>query len=86
MKPEYKNLVHKATLIIAASLGMLCNTACNSDDVDEDSYYTFTGETVASYCENRPESFSIFSNIIKDSGLEPLLSTYGHYTCFIPND
>src|SRR5574344_149324 len=65
---------------------MIVLVACNSDSISGDSYYTFTGETVASYCESRPSTFSIFSKIIKESGEEALLSTYGHFTCFIPTD
>lgn len=57
-----------------------------SEDMTEDSYYTFTDETIASYCENRPSTFSIFSQIMKDAGEESLLSSYGHYTAFIPTD
>lgn len=60
--------------------------SCTSDDVSGDSYYTFTGETVTSYCENRPANFSIFSKIVKDAGYSQLLSVYGNYTCFIPTD
>lgn len=85
MRPEYKSMIHRLLFGLAASLAMIC-VACDSDDLDDDNFYTFTGETVASYCENRPSSFSVFSQIIKDSGLEPLLSTYGHYTCFIPTN
>lgn len=60
--------------------------SCSSDDVENDSYYTFTGETVAGFCENRPSTFSVFSAIVEGAGLESLLSVYGHYTAFIPTD
>ncbi len=56
------------------------------DNVSTDSYYTFTEQTVASYCENNPEHFSVFSQLLKDAGEEPLLASYGHYTAFIPTD
>lgn len=62
-----------------------CFASC-SDNVSEDSYYTFTDETVASYCENRPSTFSVFSQLMKDTGEESLLASYGHYTAFIPTD
>ena len=65
-------------------LGLL--SSCDSDSLSDDSYYTFTGETVASYVENRPDSFAVFSQIVKDAGENALLSTYGHYTAFIPTD
>ncbi len=79
MKPGRRNI-----LLLACSV-LLC-AACSSDDIDNESYYTFTGETVASYCENRPSTFSIFTAIIHDADLESLLSVYGHYTAFIPTD
>ncbi len=67
-----------------ATVLALVATGCN-DDVNDDSYYTFTGNTVASYCASS-ESYSIFTSLLSDTGLESLLSTYGHYTCFLPND
>lgn len=71
-------------------MGMLLGAAtflssC-TDNVSEDNYYTFTDETVASYCENRPSTFSVFSQLMKDAGEETLLASYGHYTAFIPTD
>jgi len=59
--------------------------SCNSDKITSDSFYTFTGETVASFCEKNPEC-SIFSKIINETDTYSLLSTYGHYTCFAPTD
>lgn len=56
-----------------------------TDEVDDDSYYTFTGYTLASYCDETAEC-SIFGNLIKDTGKEALLSSYGHYTGFIPTN
>ena len=72
------------------AMGMLLGAAtflssC-TDNVSEDNYYTFTDETVASYCENRPSTFSVFSQLMKDAGEETLLASYGHYTAFIPTD
>lgn len=56
-----------------------------SDEVNDDSYYTFTGNTVASYCASS-EEYSTFASLLADTGLESLLSTYGHYTCFLPTN
>lgn len=56
-----------------------------SDDVNDDSYYTFTGDTVSSYCASS-ESYSTFASLLSDTGLESVLSTYGHYTCFLPSN
>lgn len=63
----------------------LLTSACNSDNMAKESMYTFTGETVASFCENNPE-LSLFSKMIKDCDATTLLSTYGHYTCFPPTN
>lgn len=52
MKLSYKHIL--------ISLATVMPAAC-SDDVAEEAYYTFTGETVASYCEANPETFSIFT-------------------------
>lgn len=58
--------------------------SCN-EDVNDDAYYTFTGNTVASYAASA-EGFSTFSRLLKETGTEVLLSSYGHYTCFMPTD
>lgn len=70
--------------LLLALLGGGTLASC-SDDVDDSSYYTFTGYTLASYCEETPEC-STFGRLIKDTGKEPLLASYGHYTGFIPTD
>lgn len=70
--------------LLLALLGGGTLASC-SDDVDDSSYYTFTGHTLASYCEETPEC-STFGRLIKDTGKEPLLASYGHYTGFIPTD
>ncbi|MDE6856579.1 MAG: fasciclin domain-containing protein, partial [Muribaculaceae bacterium] len=71
-----------AAVLAAASLmgGMGC-----SESMNDDSYYTFTGNTVASFCST-DESYSTFASLLEDTGLDALLATYGHYTCFLPDD
>ncbi len=69
---------------LSVALVAFVTTGC-SDDVNDDSYYTFTGDTVASYCASLPTT-STFATMLSDTGLEALLSTYGHYTCFLPSD
>ena len=56
-----------------------------SEKIDESNLYTFTGETIADYLSNN-EEFSEFNAIIKQAGLEQLLSAYGNYTCFVPTN
>ncbi len=58
--------------------------ACE-DSVDSEHYYTFTGEMMSDYINNRPE-YSDFARIVERADLMDLLSTYGHYTCFLPSN
>lgn len=70
-----------------------CLTSCNNDDIPDESYYTFTGETLGQYLENRPEEYSEFSKVLKrcklkeeGSTLESLMNAYGSFTCFAPDN
>lgn len=74
----------KSMLAAAFIAGAGAFVSC-SDDVDEGAYYTFTGDTVCSYIENDPQ-YSTFAAMIHRTGVSSLLSTYGHYTLFLPND
>lgn len=56
-----------------------------SDDTTGDAYYSFKGEMLSDYLNNRPQ-YSEFAEIVKRAGLTDLLSAYGHYTCFLPSD
>lgn len=59
--------------------------SCDSDDIEGDAMYTFTGETVASFCQNDPE-LTDFYQLITKCGADALLEVYGHYTCFAPSN
>ncbi|MDE5625379.1 MAG: fasciclin domain-containing protein, partial [Muribaculaceae bacterium] len=48
-------------------------------------FYTFTGQTVNSFC-HEDSRFTIFARLLDDTGNAGLLSTYGHYTLFLPTD
>jgi len=68
-------------------LGIVCSmgfVACE-DDLNTENYYTFTGEMMSDYITTRPQ-FSSFSTIVQRAELMDLLSTYGHYTCFAPDN
>ncbi|MDE6079265.1 MAG: fasciclin domain-containing protein [Duncaniella sp.] len=69
---------------LCAGVLALGAAAC-SDEVNDDSYYTFTGDTVASYCGSS-DDYSVFAQLLADTELSSLLSTYGHYTCFLPDN
>ena len=59
-------------------------TSC-SDEPDSEYFYTFNGEMMSDYLINRSE-YSGFTKIVERANLMDLLATYGHYTCFAPND
>ena len=58
------------------------------EELQTENYYTFTGETITDYVENR-ESLSMFADVLRRTS-EPcmieLLDAYGQYTCFIPDN
>ena len=58
------------------------------EELQTENFYTFTGETITDYVENR-ESLSMFADVLRRTS-EPcmldLLDAYGTYTCFIPDN
>ncbi|MBE6303038.1 MAG: hypothetical protein E7089_03780 [Bacteroidales bacterium] len=68
--------------ILAVALSIL---AC-TEEIDESNRYTFTGETVADYMLHRSDKYSHFIKILKQANLMSLLSTYGQYTLFLPDN
>lgn len=70
--------------LIALSAGSLSLTSC-WDEQHPGTYYTFTGQTVASDLASKPD-YSDFVLILKKSGVWNNLITYGHNTCFAPNN
>ena len=79
MKTKYSLLF--ITGLVA--LGLL--DSCRDDQIKDDAFYTFIGESVTSFCEENAE-LSIFTRIVEESGYKSLLALYGHYTCFAPTD
>lgn len=59
-------------------------TSC-SDEPDDQYYYSFTGEMMSDYLKNRSQ-YSQFTAIVERAGMMELLSSYGHFTCFVPNN
>ena len=74
-------LFKKIILSVACGLGLF---AC-SDNMESEHYYTFTGEMMSDYITTR-EQYSDFATIVKRAELMDLLSSYGHYTCFLPSN
>ncbi len=87
MKIHIINNIKKAFGIVAALCvaSPLALTSC-SDDPDAENYYTFTGEMISNYLDNRPEQFSEFTSILKKSGMYGMMATYGTYTCLAPTN
>ncbi len=71
--------------IIFISILIISIFAC-TDEIDKSNRYTFTGETIADYMLNRSDKYSHFINILKRAELLTLLSTYGQYTLFLPDN
>ena len=68
--------------ILAIALSIV---AC-TEEIDKSNRYTFTGETVADFMLNRSDKYSHFINLLERANLWGLLSTYGQYTLFLPNN
>lgn len=69
---------------LCCAVVVLFSQGC-SDDPTGDSYYSFTGEMMSDYLTNRPQ-YSEFAYIVDQAGLTDLLSAYGHYTMFLPDN
>ena len=73
-----------ALMALAAFMATGSMTSC-SDEPDSQYFYTFTGEMLSDYISNR-EQYSEFKYIVEKADLMDLLSTYGRYTCFLPDN
>ena len=79
-------IYHQALVVFATffvTLSML--TGCK-ENIDESNLYTFTGETIEDFLANRDDQYSSFNYILKRIGYDKILSAYGQYTCFAPNN
>ena len=56
------------------------------EELKEENFYTFTGEMIADYLDNRSETFSSFTYVLQRAGVKQLLAAYGEYTCFAPTN
>jgi len=71
-------------LLATLTLALPMLTAC-SDEPDSENFRTFDDEMMSTYLQNRQE-YSEFTEIVTRAGMMSLLSTYGSYTCFAPNN
>lgn len=79
-----KKNIKVALVALAALLATGSFTSC-SDEPDSQYFYTFTGEMLSDYISSR-EQYSDFKTIVERADLMDLLSTYGRYTCFLPDN
>lgn len=75
----------RISILLFAVWSMLAFNAC-TEDIDESNLYTFTGETIEDYLQNRSEQFSSFNYILERIGYDKILAAYGTYTCFAPSN
>ena len=68
-----------------AGFALVAPMASCTDEPDAENYYTFTGEMLSDYLNNRAE-YSDFKTICERAKLMDLLATYGQYTCFLPSN
>ena len=85
MKTMNKMLKRTLYSVLCTLCLMPAFTSCG-DDLSQENYYTFTGEMVSDYLDNRPETFSQFTQILQKSGMYGMMATYGTYTCLAPTN
>ncbi|MBQ9665825.1 MAG: fasciclin domain-containing protein [Bacteroidaceae bacterium] len=82
---KIKNIYNLAIGVFSLLVASQCFVSC-SDEPDAENYYTFTGEMVSDYLDNRPELYSDFTEILHRSGMYGMMATYGTYTCLAPTN
>lgn len=75
----------KTTASLIAALSLFVLTGC-VEELKTENFYTFTGEMISDYLDNRPDQFSSFSYVLERAGVKQLLAAYGTYTCFAPDN
>lgn len=77
--------INKYIVTISSLFTLLFTSSC-VEELKTENYYTFTGEMITDYLENREERFSDFTYVLGRSGVKELLAAYGNYTCFAPTN
>ncbi len=75
----------KYIVMICSLFALVLTTSC-VEELKTENFYTFTGEMITDYLENREERFSDFTYVLGRSGVKELLDAYGNYTCFAPTN
>lgn len=81
-----------AAIILVAGASMTLNSC--TEKIDDSDLYTFTGEMMIDYFNNRPEKFSSYVELLgkvhpskrSKSTMKELLAARGNYTCFAPTN
>ena len=79
-----KNRLLALFSLVALALGSFSLSAC-WEEQHPGTYYTFIGQTIGSDLAEKPE-YSDFVRILERAGMWTNLITYGHTTCFAPNN
>ena len=82
-----KRINHYFALLAVALLTAVAGLTLSScsDDMSADDLYTYKAEMLSDWLRNN-EDFSDFAAIVERAGKMDLLSTYGTYTCFAPDN
>lgn len=72
-----------AQIILLLMIGSF--TACDSDQIPDESLYTFTDQLVGQYLDS-DTTLSEFYKLVERSKVLGLLNSYGEYTCFAPTN
>lgn len=84
MRNNFISIYRKWLFAILIAMQLLA-TSC-VDKLTNDRIYTFKGEMVTDYLQNRKEQFSDFITVLQRAKIYDLLTTYGTYTCFAPTN
>lgn len=83
MKINVKSLLKAVGAVFIP--GCIALSSCTAEP-DESNRFTFTGETIYDFLVNNDSAYSNFNYILQRSGQDRILSSYGEYTCFAPNN
>ncbi len=84
---------NRTLLLLAIAVGALFTHSC-TEEIDTSSRYTFTGNTILSYLQKHPDSYSSYCALLdivtisdySASTVSQVLSARGNYTCFAPTN
>lgn len=72
--------------VLLGCLGLGVFTSCSDDDSAPTNFYASLRMTAAEKISSQPERFSMFKEVLERNNYLSLLSTYGMYTVFAPDN